>query len=286
MPLLHRHTVDSFDGRSLNVFASAPVADLPDIVLVLPFAVRHDIAQGLYDALADRCNLVTWESRFVLDLERDAPATQFEAALHAADLLHVASTMFDHRRAGDEPGRPVDVIGYCSGAGIAMLAASMSARAVRRLALVSGEYALPSHACARTSFQNDVAVILPMAAASLVDAGRLAERINAGSRAARSEFHDHVSIPFSSAEHLHRFGLNYVAYDAVDLRRVARSLTQPTVLVSLGEDQQVTSASARLVAAEIPSATVVELPGGDHYELCRGAAPLVEAVMGFLSTND
>lgn len=265
---MHRRVVPSFDGRPLNVFHTAPRPGLADLVLVLPFGMRHQIADRLYPVLARKFNLITWESRFVLDLEADASHDAIDADMHARDMVHVIA---QSRAWRPHAQAQVDVIGYCSGAGVATLAAARHPGRMRRLALVSGEFMLPPALCRQSNFQREVDLLLPAAATSMDRARVLVEKIAAGrSKAPVSEFDAFVSLPFSTAEHLHRYGKNYVAYRGVDFLRLVASVSLPTLVVAALDDRQVGVESARIVAARLPGASGVRTVDGDHYELCRG----------------
>lgn len=276
--LLQRRTVPSFDGRPLNVFHTALSPHRTDLVLVLPFGMRHQMADRLYPALAEHFNVITWESRFVLDLEADASDAAIEAGTHARDMVHVIEQSRQWR-----PGASaqVDVVGYCSGAGVAMLAAAHHGWCIRRLALVSGEYMLPPALCPQSSFQREVDVLLPAAAASMARARLLAEKIAVGRRAPATEFDAFVSLPFSTAEHLHRYGRNYLAYRSTDFMKVAASVLQPTMVVATRQDGQVGMQSASIISARLPGATGLQTVDGDHYELCRGKEPLTRLIGEF-----
>ncbi len=277
---MRKSRIPSFDGRPLNVFHTQARADRPDLVLVLPFGVRHQIAERLYPVLAADFNVITWESRFVLDLDADANDAAIEAATHARDMAHVIAQSRAWRP--DAPAH-VDVVGYCSGAGVAMLAAARNARRIRRLALVSGEYMLPPTLCRQSAFQREVDLLLPAAASSMERARMLAEKIAAaaGRKAPASEFEAFVSLPFSSAEHLHRYGMNYLAYRSVDFLRIAQEVPQPTLVVAARDDLQVGVDSAYIVSSRLPGARGVKTVDGDHYELCRGQQAMTSLLSAF-----
>jgi pimeloyl-ACP methyl ester carboxylesterase len=277
-PMLQQ-TIPSFDGRLLNVFHTAVKPQLPDVMLVLPFGMRQGLARQFYSVLAPRFNLVTWESRFVLDLEADLLGEEIKASDHARDLLHVIEH-FQRRRT--PPYHQFNVVGYCSGAGVALMGAALRPQWIRRLALVSGEFVLPESLCRQSAFQRAVDLLLPAAAASKERARHLYENISAGRRAAPSEFDEFTSTPFSTGEHLHRYGLNYVAYRGVDFLEVASRVPQAAmVMVALG-DQQVTEDSSRIVAKKLPCDPELTLVEGDHYELCRGNRDVIELLSEFL----
>ncbi|WP_323121956.1 alpha/beta fold hydrolase [Burkholderia alba] len=272
-----KEMIPSFDGRPLNVFYTGLSPDRPNVVLALPFGVRHAIADQFYAALAPHVNLITWESRFVLDLRADASEDGFDVDYHVHDLVRVAS----HANALLGRDGPTDVIGYCSGAGIGLLAATRHPDRVRRLALVSGEFMLPPSICKQSGFQREVDVLLPTAAASKDMARMLYDKISSGRSAPQSEFHDYISLPFSSADYLHRYGLNYVAYRRVDFLSEARDVAQPTLVLATRHDRQVTLESAHIIRARLPAATGVLEVDGDHYELCRANPGITNELLHF-----
>jgi pimeloyl-ACP methyl ester carboxylesterase len=273
-----KRIVPSFDGRPLNVFHTEPRPGLQDLVLVLPFGVRHQIAERLYPVLAEHFNVITWESRFVLDLDADPGDARIEPDTHARDMVHVIA---QSREWHPGASAQVDVVGYCSGAGVATLAAARHPQWIRRLALVSGEYMLPAKLCRQSNFQREVDLLLPAAATSMDRARLLAEKIAAGRKGPGSEFDAFVSVPFSSPEHLHRYGKNYIAYRSVDFMEVAGNVPQPALVVAALQDQQVGVESAHIISSRLPGARGVRTVDGDHYELCRGKDSMTRLVSDF-----
>lgn len=280
--MLHE-TIESFDGRPLNVFSTEFAPERPSAVLALPFGVRHGIAEQFYAVLAPHVNLTTWESRFVLDLEADRSDASFDVDFHVRDLVHVARHAGGKLGGGDAAGRPIDVIGYCSGAGIGLLAAARYPQVVRRLALISGEFMLPAAVCKQTSFQREVDMLLPAAATSQKAARNLFEKISASRVEAQSEFHGFISLPFSGADYLYRYGVNYLAYRSVDFLAAAGEVSQPTLVMAATDDRQVTPESAHIVRARLPNAGDVLTVEGDHYELCRANPRITAELTRFFS---
>jgi pimeloyl-ACP methyl ester carboxylesterase len=278
---MQQETIPAFDGRPLRVFHTARQAGRRNLLLVLPFGVRYAMAERLCDALAPHFNVITWESRFVLDLQDDATDDAFDVEYHVRDLITVAA------HANDRVGHvgPMDVIGYCSGAGVGLLAAARYPDSVRRLALVCGEFMLKPSVCAPSSFQREVDVLLPVAAMSKDMADMLFDKISAGRGAPQSEFHSFISVPFSSAAHLHRYGLNYVAYRRTDFLGEASTVTQPTLVIATRSDRQVHPESAHIIVSHLPDATDVHEFDGDHYELCRAQPAMTDALLQFFGTQ-
>ncbi|UVS95965.1 alpha/beta hydrolase [Burkholderia glumae] len=274
-----RESIFADDGRELNVFRSAVRPGMPTVVVALPFGARHAMLTRAYAALHARFDVVTWESRFLLDVERDDDTTTFDARLHARDLTAVI-------RATAAAGGPAraDVLGYCSGAGVALLAARLAPAAIARLVLVGGEY-LPSAAHAEpTEIQRQMDIFLSLAARSRTLAGSIQEKLAASAERTRGEFQ--VTEPFSSDRHLHRYGINYLAYRAIDMAEVARQVTHPALTVVSGADLHVAPAGSMAIGALLPGhAGSVEV-AGDHYELCRGNPELVAHIGAFLDARE
>ena len=273
-PVMHKVGLASLDGAPIETFHTDLVAGRPTVVLALPFGLRHAAAQGFYAGLSDRFNVVTWESRFVMNFDGQPDAQTISADMHAGDLIAV----IDHYDLG-----PADVIGYCSGAGITLLAAAKHPERFRRLMLVSGEYMLPPAQCRQTSFQREVFVVLPTAAGSRADAAMLHEKITSGNVKPTHEFHEFVSLPFSSPEHLYRFGLNYLAYRDLDMLDIAKSVGHDALLIATRHDAQVTIESAEIVAKHLPASRDVVVLDGDHYQLCRGDPKIITELVNFLT---
>ncbi|MGS0894402.1 alpha/beta fold hydrolase [Burkholderia stagnalis] len=278
---MQREIIPAFDGRPLSVFHTARSPARRNLVLVLPFGVRHAMIDRLGQALSPHFNLITWESRFVLDLQDDASEDAFDVDYHVQDLMAVAA----HANACVGQTGAIDVIGYCSGAGISLLAAARHPSRVRRLALVSGEFMLKPSVCRPSSFQREVDVLLPAAATSKEMAGVLFEKISSGRSTPQSEFHAFTSVPFSSAAHLHRYGLNYVAYRRIDFLSEARAVTQPTLVIATRDDRQVLPDSAQIILSHLPDATGLHEFDGDHYELCRAHPDMTASLLRFFRSQ-
>ncbi|MEQ8968226.1 MAG: alpha/beta hydrolase [Azospirillaceae bacterium] len=276
VPGLHALSLESRDGTPIAVFRTDMAPDRPTIVLALPFGLRHAAAAGFFAAVAGRYNVVTWESRFVLNFDGPSETETITADLHADDLLAVIDS-FDLA--------PADVVGYCSGAGIALVAAAREPRRIGRLTLVCGEFMLPPSACRQSGFQREVAVVLPAAASSRDDAAMLQEKIADGAKPATHEFHDFVALPFSTGEHLYRFGRNYLAYRAVDMLATAATVPHEALVIATRRDEQVPLDNAAIVAGCLPGAGEPVVLDGDHYELCRGNPDITAELDRFLAAS-
>lgn len=71
----------------------------------------------------------------------------------------------------------------------------------------------------------------------------------------------------------------------VDVRALLPNVRQRTLILHQRDDRIVPVEASRYLAAEIPGARLVELPGGDHIYFVNGA-PMVRAVAEFLAEPD
>ena len=81
-------------GAVLHCSHTAIDPGKPALLIALPFGVPATVAQAAFSAFAPGFNVVTWESRFILNLDQDftgderlAPAIRTDGASTAASLL-------------------------------------------------------------------------------------------------------------------------------------------------------------------------------------------------------
>jgi pimeloyl-ACP methyl ester carboxylesterase len=272
---MEQKIINSFDGVPLTVLHNDLQRDKPYVTIVLPFGMRPKAASALYSCLSDDFNVLTWQSRSIVDSDDSAfDEASLTPHIHAEDMRHVMR----HFQVGSS-----DVVGFCSGAGISMLAAVQYGALISRLALICGEYMLPVDVCRRTNFQREVDVLLPLAASSRKLAAILCEKLADGMRESNSEFQEEVMLPFSNPEYLYRHGVNYISYRQADFCDLAKRVTQRTLLISTESDRQVTSHSSSFVASLLRNVDGHIILPGDHYELLRNQSEVVRALLDFLN---
>ncbi|MEM9522902.1 MAG: alpha/beta hydrolase [Pseudomonadota bacterium] len=245
------------------------------MVVILPFGLRVHVAEPLCARLARDLNVITWQGRSLSDDRFAGNDERLTPESHARDVEALLDWAGNDR---------CDIIGFCSGAGIALLAAARLADRVERLALVCGEFMLEPAQCPRSSFQQEVDRLLPLAAQGLDLAEMLSEKLSVGRNPSdeRSDFEAKLAEPFTTGKHLHRHGLNYIGYRQVDFPALAETVPHPTLLISTHDDQQVFSESSRLIGAALPNLRDHRTFPGDHYEILRADNALTDAVVDFL----
>jgi hypothetical protein len=102
-------------GAILNCSHTVIEKRKPSLLITLPFGVPVAVAQAAFTMFETGWNVVTWESRFILNLDQQFSGNEkLEPDKHVEDMLCLLRAL------------EIDachLIGYCSGAGISLLAA-------------------------------------------------------------------------------------------------------------------------------------------------------------------
>jgi pimeloyl-ACP methyl ester carboxylesterase len=101
-------------------------------MLVLPFDVPAEFARTAFERLESKFNLVTWESRYILNTDFQFSGSEnVHPSDYVQDMLAILRSL---------NVKTCSLIGYCSGAGISLLAARQHPDVFRELILVSGNF--------------------------------------------------------------------------------------------------------------------------------------------------
>ena len=263
------------DGAWLSVYqCHAPARSL---LVVLPVATHPTLVGRGLDALAARAHVVCWEGRLVTDPTQDLRAPdQLSASAQASDV----GTLLDALGVAT-----ADLLGYCSGASVALRAAAvLGPSRIRRLVLANGAYFLPEGRCTQTQYERDIQGLVPLvaggrAAASTIHARFIARLVG---RWTGHEFGTEILRPYRDAESFYRFVVALDQLLAGDQEGVAAQVRVPTLLLAGARDDQTHDASAEVIAARIPGARLQVGPEWDHYELCRARPDFMDAIADFL----
>lgn len=279
-------TTPSHDGCTLRYGYCNQASGKPWIALVIPFGLKVEVARAFFDFFAAQYNVVTWESRLILaSPARNISLGELTVENHVADLLAVLDAQSIDR---------ATIVGYCSGAGIALAALKHSPHRFDDLVLVNGEYTLLREPACVTQFGSDIDRILTIASQDLRTAQVILDRMRSilermsvdkqspDGRAPPAGIH----LPFSQAHYFHRYALNYIAYRATDFTTLARGVRRRTLLIASHGDLQTNVASSRKIHRCIPGSQIWIEPDGDHYELLRDGSSTLNQVSGFLSASE
>lgn len=269
------------DGCTLRVYESGNRRGEP-LVLVNALGVAYEIFEPLRRALGDRYRLLTWDSRGLPGEDGDLSDDQARFDCHVRDLDRVA----EHYRLGR-----FHVLGYCTGADVALQHASITPSRVLSLSLVSGAFI--GHEGPQTAFQRSLWEVTPQLAESRQRAAlhhRLLYGSSRSTHAAAARWHDlagaldanliHlINVPFETPENLHRYARLLCGFDAP---HPAAPLGCPT-LVLAAEQDRITHPAVSVAIAEQHGARCEVFPELGHFALHTSDA-LLDTVKAFLAS--
>lgn len=268
------------DGCTLRVYESGNRRGEP-LVLVNALGVAYEIFEPLRRALSERYRLLTWDSRGLPGEDGELSADQARFDCHVRDLERVAKH-YDLSR--------FHLLGYCTGADVALQAASVIPSRVLSLSLVSGAFI--GREGPQTAFQRSLWEVTPQLAESRQRAAlhhRLLYGSSRSTDAAAARWHDlagsldanliHlINVPFETPENLHRYARLLCGFEAP---RATRPLACPT-LVLAAEQDRITHPAVSVAIAEQHGAQCEMFPGLGHFALHTSDA-LLRTVEAFLA---
>lgn len=283
---MREQTAPSHDGCTLRYGYCDQAPGKPWIALILPFGLNVEVARAFFDFFAAEYNVLTWEARLILaPPERNIGWGELTVENHIADLFAVLDACSVERAM---------LVGYCSGAGIALAALAASPHRFDDLVLVNGEYTLLKEPSCVTQFGSDIDTILALASRDLKTAQLILDRMQSileemssdkrspNGRAPPAGIH----LPFSQAHYFHRYALNYLSYRATDFVTLASAVRRRTLLISGECDLQTNVTSSRKIQRCIAGSKLRVEPNGDHYELLRHGSSTLVQVRSFLSASE
>jgi pimeloyl-ACP methyl ester carboxylesterase len=249
------------DGVSLHYAISEYREGKPWMALIIPFGLRVAIARPFFEFFQPQYNIVSWESRLILSAdERPAPADAFELRCHVSDFEVVLTTCNI---------RQCVVVGYCSGAGIALGAANRYPHRISHLVLVHGEYVLLNEPGCSTQFGREMDGLLTMALSDENHLRKIFEKVK-NDRVDPGEHRPKgIDLPFSQLEFLRRHAQNYHAYKKADFQKLARFVAHRTLLMTGKRDAQANVASTLKIKEAMPKAMLHVDETADHYGILR-----------------
>ncbi|MCB1035841.1 MAG: alpha/beta hydrolase [Acidobacteria bacterium] len=272
--------VDGSCGAVLRCGYTPPDPARRTLMIALPFGVPLSVAEAAFARFGGAFNVVTWESRLVLNLEQSFNGDEpMGPEQHAADMVRILEDLGVERCL---------LIGYCSGAGISLFAARRYPEVFEELILVNGEYQLfrkPGHTS--TDYQRSIDTFLPVVATSRQQAAfifsKMAEISKVSKQGKETELDRQINLPFSQEETLYRYAANYMAYRDFDALEVAAGLRQATFVLSGGKDAHSSVENSQAVERSIAGARWFVDDQGDHYEFCRPGSVILDEIDRYLA---
>lgn len=269
-------TVLSRDGVRLK-YAYCGLSNRPCIALILPFGLRVDVADAFFRFYQARYDIVTWESRLILDSpEREVRPEDFTITKHVYDLVSVLSACHVSR---------AFLVGYCSGAGVGLAAANRFPHLFSSLTLVHGDYMLLSDEACITPFSEDIDSLLSMSARSDAHARQVFDRVSSERPQVNKNLPQGLDTPFSQLPYLRRYALNYLGYKATDFKKLARSVTHRSLLLTGNRDAQSNAESTRRIHGIMRNADIHVDPDADHYGILREDSKTLATIWNYLGVQ-
>ena len=264
------------DGVPIRYACSEQASEKPALLFIIPFGLRLDLAKPLFERFQDTYRVICWEARLILAPETQSVSQQdLTVDHHVADLFAVLDACGISQ---------AHIVGYCSGAGIALAAVTARPDRFGAMVLVSGEYTLLNQPACVTQFGRDIDCLLPMASRDRKTAQLILERMPAQNKlSSERQIPDGINLPFSQAHFFHRYALNYLSYRAVDFERLASSVTNRTLLIACQRDLQTNIESTMKIRKLIGNSSLHIEPEGDHYEVLRSRTRVMSMIGDFLA---
>jgi pimeloyl-ACP methyl ester carboxylesterase len=271
--------VHGSSGAILNCAHTDVDKDKPSILIALPFGVPVSVARAAFEKFEPNFNVVTWESRYILNLEQEFSGDEkMTPSEHVGDMLCILRALEIDT---------CNLIGYCSGAGISLLAAREHPDVFTELILVNGEYQLFKKGHAATDYQRSIDSFLPVVATSRKQAGfifsKMAEISEAGKTSPQTELDRQINLPFSREEYLFRYAKNYMAYRDFDALEIAKDIRQNTFILTGRMDVHSSMENSEAVGEAVSGAKKFVDDHGNHYEFCRAGSPTLDEIGAHLA---
>jgi pimeloyl-ACP methyl ester carboxylesterase len=248
------------DGVSLNYAVGEYREGKPWMALIIPFGLRVTIARPFFEFFQPQFNIISWESRLILSPdEQPAPPGAFELQRHVKDFDVILSAC-NIRRC---------VVGYCSGAGVALGAASRYPHRISHLILAHGEYVLLNEPGCTTQFAREMDGLLTMADTDESHLRKIFEKVQQDRLDAGDHRPQGIDLPFSQLAFLRRHAQNYQAYKKADFQKLARFVTHRTLLMTGKKDVQANVASTVKIKDVMPNSILHVDDDADHYGILR-----------------
>jgi pimeloyl-ACP methyl ester carboxylesterase len=269
-----QRSVPGSSGAILNCLHTALDKNKPSLLIALPFGVPVSIAHAPFEKFGSNFNVVTWESRYILNLDQEFSGDERLApAEHVEDMICILKAL---------EIETCRLIGYCSGAGISLLAAKQYPDVFTELILVNGEYQLFRKGHRSTDYQRSIDTFLPVVATGRQQAGfifsKMAEISKASKGEAQTELDKQINLPFSQEEYLFRYAKNYMAYRDFNALHIATEVRQNTFVLTGQKDEHSSMENSEAICDLIPKSKKFIDDGGDHYEFCRAGSLTLDVI--------
>lgn len=263
-------------GITIRAYHTPLSASKSWLMVVLPVATKAPFISLAIAEFQKIYNVVVWED-IVLRTEK--------VNLAGGKALSIKSSISDFKLILEHfKIQKTFLVGYCSGASLALCLAKSSQNVVARMALISGAYFLEESECQITQYEKDMLTIVPQIAASEVHASYICKGFSK-KREANNEFSQDVYLPYANPYTLRQFGVAVNNYINHDFAEIASTIKTPTILIASKSDDKTSFHSSVLIHSKINQAEIYLDDLGDHYSFCRAKPSIINRVLEFFSSH-
>ncbi|AZC25963.1 alpha/beta fold hydrolase [Pseudomonas sessilinigenes] len=176
------------------------------------------------------------------------------------------------------------VVGYCSSAPLALLAAAQGV--CSKLLLLNGAYFLKGDDIAKSQYERDVERMMQsIPQGNWAQVYEAVSLLHDNSGLAPSDYRYQQIRPLRERQAFHQYltFLNHLA--TLEVAATAQAVEAPTLVWCGGNDSYTDTASSRYVARWLPNGELVEDPAGHHHDFVDGHERLYQAMMHFLTRH-
>lgn len=271
---MNEKSLMSHDGIELRYAVSDIKEGKPWIALIFPFGLKIELARNFFEFFNPHYNIVAWETRSILEgTSRSVQENEFAIENHLFDMHSVLSTC---------PSKKFIVVGYCSGAGLALAAANRYPNIIELLVLVHGEYTMLNDSSCTTQFAAEIDSLLSLAGKDEEHLKLVFDKIKGDRFENNSSRPDGIDMPFTELFYLRRHAANYLSYKTTDFEHLAKWVMHKTFLMSGDRDVQANVRSTEKIASLMPNAEVYIDPEADHYGILREESGTMVTIWNYL----
>ncbi|MDH1624077.1 alpha/beta fold hydrolase [Stutzerimonas stutzeri] len=276
MPNLYTLTLDLPRAGKVVCVQSLPLDSARETLLLLaPVGTQSFYLKNAALFFINRFNLIILESDALLSYASAADLTPSESIADFFGQLRLALPNKFHVDA---------LVGYCSSAPLALLAAAQGA--CRTLLLLNGAFFLQGDEIAKSQYERDVERM--MQSISLGNWAQVYESVSllhTNSHYPPDDYRYQQVRPLRERQAFHQYLIFLNELAALEVASTARAVDAPTLVWCGGNDRYTDTASSKYVAKWLTHVELVEDPVGQHHDFVDGHEPLYQAMTSFLTRH-
>ncbi|WP_017477827.1 alpha/beta fold hydrolase [Pseudomonas sp. PAMC 26793] len=174
------------------------------------------------------------------------------------------------------------LVGYCSSAPLALLAASLGACST--LLLLNGAYFLKNDEVSKSQYERDVERMMQsIPQGNCAQVYEAVSLLHANSAYTPSDYRYQQVRPLRELPAFRQYLTFLNSLASLEVARTAQAVQAPTLVWCGSQDRYTDTASSRYIAKWLPHSELVEDPDGQHHDFVDGHKQLYQAMTRFLT---